>query len=114
LIYDRVEHDAGLPVDIIEHFLKLLLRAHKRVDVLDRADVLVLRGGSPPRRQKGLACGIGNQMQMKEALRLMHIFSSRCGELLIARRLWRDETCGNGKAGLSSTSRHVMDKEIRL
>ena len=67
-IDQRVEHDAGRFLDLLQRLLGQRLRAHHRVDVLDRMAVLVLGGSRAPDGNQRLAGRVGHEMQMKITL----------------------------------------------
>ena len=72
LVDHGVEHDARLLLDVLEHLRQLLLGADQRIDVLDRARILVLRRGRAAGREQRLAGGVGDQVQVEEALGFVH------------------------------------------
>src|SRR5690606_20122856 len=59
-------------VDFLQNLAKLTFGPDQRIDVLDRARVLVLRRGSAPGRKQGFAGRVGDQMEVEETLRLVH------------------------------------------
>jgi hypothetical protein len=83
LIDDRVEDNARLLLDVLEHFRYLLFGADERIDMLDGARILVLRGSRSAGCQQRFTGGIGNQVKVKEALGFVHRGSfqavGRCG-----------------------------------
>ena len=72
LVDHRIEHDARLLLDVLEHLHQLLFGADQRIDVLDRARVLVLRRRRAAGGKQRLAGRVRDQMQMEEALRFGH------------------------------------------
>jgi len=64
---DGVEHDARRLLDLLQHALELLGRAHQRMHVLDGAHLRVLHRGGLRHRGQCLARGIRDQMQMEVA-----------------------------------------------
>ena len=65
VVEQGVEDDAGGLLDFGKDPVKLLLRAHQRIDVLDRRDLGVLRGRGPRYGGQCLTGGIRNEMKMK-------------------------------------------------
>ena len=63
----RVEHDAGRFGDFGQHAIELLLRAHHRIEMLDRRHVGVLRRGRARHRDQRFAGRVGHQMEMEIA-----------------------------------------------
>ncbi len=66
-IQHGVEHDAGRGFDLGDHAIELLFGAHQRIDVLDRRDGRILRGGRARDRDQRLAGRVRHKMQMKKA-----------------------------------------------
>ena len=60
-----------LLVDVFQYLGHLPLRADQRVDVLDRARILVLGGSRAAGGKKRLAGRIGDQVKVEEALGLV-------------------------------------------
>ena len=67
LVDHGIENDAGVLLDVLQNALQLALRAHKRMHVLDRADVLILHGRSLRDRDQRLACRIRNEVHVEHA-----------------------------------------------
>ena len=61
----RVEHDARRGLDLGQHPVELLARAHQRMHVLDRRHRGILRRRRARDRDQGLAGRVGDQMQME-------------------------------------------------
>ena len=66
-IEQRIEHDAGRGLDLAQHTVELLLRAHQRIDMLDRRHIGILRGSRARDRDQRLAGRIRNEMKMEIA-----------------------------------------------
>ena len=78
LLEQRVEDDAGRLLDFGQDAVELLLRAHQRIDVLDRHDLAVLRGRGPRHGRQRLAGRIRDEVQMEvAAAALWHVSPSR-------------------------------------
>ena len=101
LVDDGVEHDAGLFLDVLEHLHQLLFGADQRVDVLDGARILVLRGCRPSRRKQRFARGVRNQVKVEEALGFVH---------KLARGLWSNVDKGGFSTRRMSTT--VSDGDL--
>ena len=65
LFEQRVEHDARRSLDLDQHAVELLVRAHQRMHVLDRRHAGVLGRGRARDRDQGLAGGVRDEMQME-------------------------------------------------
>ena len=63
----RIEHEAGRFGDFGQRKVELLLRAHHRIEMLDRRHIGVLRRRRARDRDQRFAGGVGNQMQMEIA-----------------------------------------------
>ena len=101
LVDDRVEHDARLLLDVLEHLRQLLFGADQRIDVLDRARVLVLRRSRAAGGEQRLAGGVRDQMQVEEALRFVHNRLGQpvecCGQSGPEHPAGRDATVSDGR-----------------
>ncbi len=71
LLDDGVEDDARRLLHLLQHARELLLGAHQRMHVLDRAHLRVLHRGRLGHGGERLAGGIRDQMQMEVAWRLV-------------------------------------------
>src|SRR5690606_13802134 len=81
LVDHRLEYDARLLLDVLEHLSQLLFGADQREYVLDRPRVLVLRRHRAPGGEQCLAGGVGDQMEGEEALSFVHLFTGFSGSL---------------------------------
>jgi len=67
LIDEREENDARCRSDLRDNLVELGLRAHQRIDVLDRRHALILRRNGAADRDERLAGRVGYKMQMEIA-----------------------------------------------
>ena len=68
----RVEDDARSFLEGGDDPVELLGRADQRMDVLDGADVGILRGGGTGDRDQGFAGRVGNHVQVEETFPVLH------------------------------------------
>ena len=82
LIDEREENDARRRSDLRDNLVELDLRAHQRIDVLDRGHALILRRHGAADRDERLAGRVGYKMQMEiaAAQQALPIRPWRCGQ----------------------------------
>ena len=83
----RVEDDARRFLEVGDDPVELLGRAHQRVDVLDGADVGVLRRSGASDRDQRFAGRVRNHVEVEEAFAVLHaVIPSPVDESWIKRR----------------------------
>ena len=68
-IDQRVDHDAGAGLDLVEDIVHLALGSNQRPDMFFRLDAVELDDGRPGNRANGLAGGVRDEMQVKTCSR---------------------------------------------
>ena len=67
IVEQRIQYDARRLLDLCQHAIKLLLRSHQRIDMLDRQVPWCIGQSPRVRRSKGLAGRIGYKVKVEIA-----------------------------------------------